>query len=142
MNKLIVLVIGNIGTGKTTFIRNLNEREKRKIIINDDYHDVDAPDLSIDINNAILRNETVIIEGNYTSRLLRSQVIYPLRLFYQNITFICFDFGSGNNKSLTRRLKGNHSDKNKIIKVHKKYKEEYQTPELTEGFYRIIRCNN
>jgi len=140
MNKLIVLVIGNIGTGKTTFISNLNIRKHRAIVINDNYPDANSPDFSMAVNNAILENNTIVIEGNYTSRFWRLQVILPIRSYYQDISFICFDFGPGNKNSLRYRLEDTHMDSLKTIETHNKYKEEYCKPELNEGFSRIIKC--
>jgi predicted kinase len=139
-NKLLVLVIGNISTGKTTFIQNLNKRKNRIVIINDDYPDVNSGDLSHDIFEALQIDKTVVLEGNYVSRHNRARVINPVSSYIRNTKFICFDFGPGNNESLERRLLNPTSNKEKIIEVHTKFLIQYNKPIIQEGFSKIITC--
>ena len=139
-DKLLALVIGNIATGKTTFIQSLNNRKNRTIILNDNYPDVTNCDLSNDIYEALLNDKTVILEGNYLDRHIRSQVINPVKSNIGNVKFICFDFGPGNNETLKRRLQNTISNKEKVIEVHNKYFSQYKKPILQEGFLKIIKC--
>ncbi len=144
MDKLLILVIGNTGTGKTKFISNLNARERRQIVKNDDYNfDIDGTiEFSLAILSALEQNKHVILEGNYMSQEIRSKVITPLKSYYENIKFICFDFGPGNEVSLNNRISNSLLDKNEIIKIHTEYKLEYEKPKDEEGFSRIIQCYN
>lgn len=138
--KLLALVMGNIATGKTTFINKLNNRVNRIIIINDNYLDVNSSDMSDDILQALFNDKTVILEGNYLSRHIRHQVINSVRNYIGNVKFICFDFGPGNKETLCRRLKDSIPNKEKIMNVYKKYRNQYQKPILQEGFSKIIKC--
>ncbi len=141
-NKLVVIVMGNIATGKTTFIDKLKIRENRTILKNDDYTEIYNGDLSNDIFESLFKNRTVVLEGNYMSRRIRSQVIKPINSFVQNVKFICFDFGPGNNSTLMRRLKNSGINEEKTKKVHSAFLTQYNEPVLNEGFLKIIKCYN
>jgi GTPase SAR1 family protein len=138
MCELFILVIGNIGTGKTTFIKRLNKRENRITIFNDDYKNVE--ELNSVVLDSINKFSVILLEGLYTSCFSRSGVISPLKIYFPEIEFLCIDFGSGNKFSLNNRKNNPTFDLDKIEVVHEKNKLEYDMPILDEGFKRIIKC--
>lgn len=141
MNKgLFVLVMGNTGTGKSHFIKTLNDRKNRVIIINDDYPSNDGILLIEDVSCALRKRKTVILEGNYTSRYSRSILLSALRSNTLTNDFICFNFGPGNKDSLKRRLSDTTLNKEKVVEVNNNYLKEYEEPVIGEGFREVFKC--
>lgn len=137
---LFVLVIGNTGTGKTTFIKSLNRRERRRIIHIDDYR-LDSNNFQGEINEALMNEMDIILEANYMTSFERSEIIRGFKTDFNHYNFICFDFGPGNEISLQRKIRDFSEISNyNIEEVHSKYKIKYQEPRHYEGFSRIIKC--
>jgi hypothetical protein len=138
-NPKLILVIGNIGTGKTSFIQKLKKRD-RVFIHNDDYKD-DIQRFNRAIMEGLALGKTVVLEGNYMTRAIRTHgIIQSLKMYFQDCEFICFNFGSGDSETLQRRLsETNDLDKENVIKVHNKYQRQYVKPILSEGFTKIIQ---
>jgi hypothetical protein len=136
--QIVVLVMGNIGTGKTFFISKLNQRVNRAFIQCDEYNS--HIDFIKDITNALALNKTLILEGNYTSRALRKEgLINSIKRYFPKCEFICFDFGPGNSETLENRLSvTDELKKNDVVRVHYQYQKEYLIPITSEGFNKII----
>ncbi len=138
---IFVILVGNTGTGKSTFLSKLNKRENRKIIINDDFYGKDYSHFSSEIFRALGENKNILLEGNYMTGRIRRSVIDTIKEYYPELIFICFDFGPGDQKSLNRRLLNPKTTREDTISIHKKYNEAYEEPQKSEGFSKVIKCN-
>jgi predicted kinase len=148
-----IIIVGNIGTGKSTFIRK-NYNKKFVVINNDsiqtsisggnyDQYDYNKRDIYNEIENLLIRkakklNFNIIIDRTNINKEKRNKYITLLKQNgFDDIYCICF--GPGNKKSLKRRLKDNRKiSKERWERVHYKFKTEYENPELSEGFQTII----
>jgi hypothetical protein len=70
----------------------------------------------------------------------RMFLIKEMKLYFNNISFFCIDFGPGNAFSLKRRLKDTSIIKEKTIAIHDEYKSKYEKPTYQEGFKIILSC--
>ena len=138
-NKLI-LVMGNIGTGKTTFINSLKKRPNRVFVKSDDYHDSFESTGIIEKN---LRNgKDVIYEGVFTHKSKRVELINYLKQYFRQCNILCYDFGPGDINTLKRRAA---EDKTKSFEEWKqlhnvnKFNYEIDKPLQSEGYSKIIR---
>lgn len=116
--KYLVLLIGNIGTGKTTFCKSLNKHNK-KIISPDDYSgSIDAikKQFEEDIELGISNYKFVIIDGKNLTIKGRDKLLYYKRRFKYTIAI---DFGKGDKHSCQRRLEQNKNNKINWIEIHK-----------------------
>ena len=138
--KHIVVVMGNIGTGKSTFVSTLNRRNHRCFIENDDYEEGQESKFNKDIESAVLSGKNIILEGNYMTRCLRSTIVNNSDFKLHGYRFVCFDFGPGNDASLKRRLAEPVIPEQETIDVHEQYKREYEKPTVYEGFSKVIYC--
>lgn len=139
-NKIFVLVIGNICTGKSTFLSSLNIKVKRKTIKNDDYQmDNSWRVFNNDVLRAIDMFDEIIIEGIYVSRRSR-KFIAEFIAHYPEMKFLCFDFGPGNDESLNRCLIHKSYGHDKIKMNHHRNRKEYERPTEKEGFFKVFKC--
>lgn len=132
--------MGNTGTGKSNFIKTLKFRERRKVIISDDYPDNNSLDLLKDISRAIDEGKVIILEGVFMLPRNRTFLINEIRPYHPNTHFICFDFGPGNNDSLNYRIENSPLSKQEVIEIHNRNQAAYEEPKYREGFNTIFRC--
>lgn len=135
---MLVLLIGNVGTGKSTFCSRLKKND-RLIICPDNYVGDDKEKqkrLFLEIENGLENYKHVIIDSPAINKSIREKLLYFKKNKYQAI---CFDFGSGNRKTVERRIKNKPKTSSyEWAKIHLKNIRDYEKPELNEGFVRII----
>ncbi len=131
--------MGNIGTGKSSFINRLNRRKGRKAIINDIYPD-NSLDFPRDVLYSLNKNFETILEGNYMSKRERMIISRDIRNMCSSVDRICFDFGPGTKETLHEKIKIDKSNKEKTQEIFYKYKNQYSKPTIREGFERIVIC--
>lgn len=137
---MLVLVIGNTGTGKSKFMSSLSDEEDCQFIFNDDYGDGSTRDFSHELWHALANSPTTYLEGVYVSKKERKALLDSIRSVYPIIRFKCYDFGPGNENSLQYRLNSTKKSKRDWDVVHREHKENYQRPSLEEGFSEIVYC--
>jgi len=140
MKKELVVFIGNVGTGKTTYC-NKHYVMGYKIIRPDDWREESLEDYSLKFNRTLrdhLRNgENVVIDGvNMKSRSREIILNFAKGDEYKKIAIV---FGKGNDESLQRRIaEPKHYTKENIKTSHEQHLNEYESPTLEEGFDEII----
>ena len=136
--KIIHIMIGGIGTGKTTLANKLSQEMSIEILRADDSDYEDESKLFEDYLNLLDNEKSFILDGKYLDKKTRQHFIK----YAKNCGYDCigYDFGPGNGISLKRRLNnpGNYSSK-EWIKDYRKDRTSYQQPQLNEGFKKIIR---
>ena len=140
----LVLLVGNIGTGKTTFRKKLEKKKKRRLFdCPDEYEDGNDVEQRLNMGKKIeygLNNGfTVIIDGPHMKCGDRNELL----LFAKNAKCksIIFDFGSGNYETLNRRIKSNSKlSAEEWKEIHENNIKDYERPEYdTDSCDRIIR---
>ena len=137
----LILLMGNVGTGKTTY-RNNNFNSGEIIICPDEWHNLNIQQkqdrLFKDLKKHLNEGKTVILDGNNISKKARVTGLHFARLAKAHVKVV--DFGPGNESSLSRRLKdpGRFSVE-QWKKIHIDNQHEYEKPELEEGINEIIQ---
>ena len=153
-NLMIYVLVGNIGTGKSTRAKELHD--ENTIIVN---YDSIFPMLSsgnysyekkkVPIYRAIeetavvtaLRNGlNVVVDRTNLTRQIRARYIEMGKRYDADI--VCIDFGSGSDESLSRRQQADDDrgkSPEKWAKVHVQMQRQYEKPSLEEGFSKIIQ---
>ncbi len=137
---MFIVLVGNIGTGKTTF-RNKLKQKKRIFVCPDEYDGTlqEKNDRMFkEIESGLKEGMDVILDGTNLEKKYRFSL-----LSFSNkakCKAIIFDFGPGNELSLKRRIQ-NSTDTNpdEWKKTHEENKKLYEKPEQTEGYDRIIK---
>jgi len=138
---MIIVLVGNIGTGKSTYIRN-NYVNDEKIISPDGWDNLTSNEKDIkflqELHNGLENNDTVVVDGNNISKIARKKYIDLAQHYNQKS--LAIDFGSGSNITLDRRITASPNE-NALVwrKSHEGYQRGYEQPELTEGFDKVIR---
>jgi predicted kinase len=144
MDKILHILTGAIGTGKSTFAKEFSESHKIPIISGDkieeesstkDENEINS-DLMLDFNYALDSESSFIIDCQNLNKYSRSLFIKPAaRLGYK---IVCHDFGPGDENSLNQRLNEPRGvDKERWKAIAKENKEAYEKPELSEGINKI-----
>lgn len=137
--KLIVLV-GNIGTGKTTFREK--EFKNEEVIICPDEWEERGEQLHKKMEKLIRENlqndRIVVIDGCNLKLSGRNLLLYWARI--ENAVSICYDFGIGTDETLQRRINDPRQTPSDIWQEeHIRNQTEYIKPELREGFKEVHR---
>ncbi len=139
----LVILVGNIGTGKTTFCKKLKKHD-RFIVCPDNYSGTkkEKRDKMIkELENGLENYKYVIVDGPSLSIKQRDKLLYFSKK--KNHNAIVFDFGIGNEFTLQRRINANPEiSPEEWGKNHNRNKREYERPENHEGFDRVIRMTN
>lgn len=142
--KQFIVLVGNIGTGKTYYSKN-NFPSKYLIVRPDDFPgDLDSKlgkMLNL-IETGLVNNETIVVDGLNLEKSQRIQLLYFVNK-YPNYKRIILDFGPGNQNTL-RRL-----TLERKFKTYDQWKEIfyenyslYQKPDINEGYDEVIEINN
>ena len=114
MNNTFYILVGNIGTGKTTWAKDFIHNNKNSAIVNPDkiFEETNSKEVtqkqSIEgIENASKIYQNVILDGNNISIKSRRSMLYFKKYFQKTIAV---NFGQGNEKSLQRRSKENQEE--------------------------------
>lgn len=154
MNKELIILVGNIGSGKTTICKKL-VKEGNVIVSRDDMrYSLGAGDylfnekteiaIELAINNLVetlcLMNFNIVIDETNMTKKDRQYYITVGKNFGYNITAMILPKLS-KKESVERRLQNNHGDTPKSIwkEVWKRKNKEYEEPTEVEGFNQIIK---
>ena len=140
----LVLLVGNIGTGKTTFRNKLEKKRKgRFFVCPGKYKGGDDVEQGIrmneEIEDGLNRGLTVIVDGPHIKCKDRNEILgFAKRA---NCKSIIFDFGSGNDESLNRRANLNlEYPYEEWKKMHEDNKRTYEQPNYEiDNYDKIIR---
>ena len=139
MNTLVILV-GNVGTGKSTFCEKL-KKDGRHIVCPDNYPGslkIKQNRMIREIEQGLDINKYVVLDGNTLSARARDKLLYFSKK--KGCKSIVFDFGPGNDITLTRRINSNKDlTPEEWTSIHERNQYEYEKPDLKEGFDRIVR---
>jgi len=150
---IMILMSGSIGTGKSTLCRKLvhiynaitiNKDSFLQSISGDVYGKFDSN--KVDIYNkaeeAIVRsafemNQCVIIDRLNYNKEERKRFIDIAK--EKSIPIICYDFGSGSEETLSRRLKNPRGVPEDVWrKLFNLVKDNYEVPSTDEGIYKVL----
>ncbi len=141
MKKELVVLVGNVGTGKTTYCKKYYALGY-EIIRPDEWKEKTKDDYSQKFNrtlrNHVKDGKSVVIDGvNMKSRSREIILNFAKGDEYRKIAIV---LGKGNDESLQRRLAEpkDYTEKN-IIFSHEQNLKEYSNPTLEEGFDEIIK---
>lgn len=160
MQKLIILV-GNIGLGKSTFARKLADEGAMVVNLDsivtmlhggnykgyrEDWKEV-YKGAQIDImQQAVISSLDIIIDNTNMKRKGRVRLISKFCQCVGGFTekkIICYDFGSGTEEGLDRRMGTPYGHEPEYWKdVYKLKKEQYERPSLEEGFDETVDMRN
>lgn len=155
VNELVILT-GNIGSGKSTFARELVTNNKDCIVVNDDaittmigggdYTNYDKSKKYLYkcielycVEAGLGSNRSVVVDMPNMNRSSRRRFIEIGKQYNANI--ISYDWGSGKIEGLTRRLKNPRGYNNWEEAFYTK-KNKYEQPSTDEGFDKIIRIRS
>jgi len=154
-DRTMIIMVGNIGTGKTSKIKQIIHKFGKYIIVCLDdlltcFHGKYKyiKDFSLMYNiiedsiiyEAMKNNSIVIIDRTCINERVRKRFIQMAK--DNNYNVACYNFGSGTDVSLKRRLvnpKGNSEDT--WITVHNNMNKIYEAPLLSEGIDEIFTVN-
>lgn len=136
---MLILLIGNIATGKTEF-RKLNFINGEKIICPDEWIGLNMNEKNqkfiSDLHKFLSERKVTVIDGNNINRKARKKYFQFAKLY--NCSIEALDFGSGNNETLKRRLSDTKTEEHGVwIDSHNYYLRNYQKPVYEEGFDKI-----
>ncbi len=144
MGKTVHILIGGIGTGKSTFASELSKKEGIRSISADEIQEIDEylSDEEVDdltdnaIENSIRHGESFIVDGKNINSRSRKWLIE--RCKQQGYNIYGYDFGKGNITTLIRRKKHHRQFTEEYWEdVYKSDLKSFETPEPDEGFDRI-----
>lgn len=151
-----MMLIGNIGTGKSTWVKRKMESQANRntyVVIDTDsiiymldgrgIYEFDETkrrlyaEIKLDIMKRCFKSGySVILDTTNMSRRLRKPYLKIAKEYCDCIYAV--NFGQGTTKSLQRRLKDNRGYPREIWKeVHKMFRDMYEPPTINEGFYDI-----
>lgn len=141
MEQYIGVLVGNVGTGKTTYAKRTFVNGEVIISVDELGSGIQADIKLYEILDKSIHNGiSVIIDATNCTIKARRKYVQIAR--NKNIRVIAYDFGSGTEKSLKNRLNnpGTHSEE-KWIKSHRGIQEKYQSPTIEEGFVQVINMS-
>jgi len=148
----VIVMVGNIGLGKSTLVRKLLNTGKYAVVNKDSliesisggYGKYDSnlvnvyneAELTV-MRTALTAGYGVIIDRLNINKEQRSKFISVANEFKANL--IAYNFGSGTEEGLDRRKKNNRGVPEAIWNdVYKKTKDSYEAPTKEEGFKKIL----
>ena len=156
-DRKLILMVGNIGSGKTTYIKNLNQEyvtlsidKMRYMMGNGDYifsYQLEEPIWQAELKlfkELIKKGINIVIDEINTNKNMRNRYIYNmLALTWEcnkyEVTAVVMPKLSMK-ESVRRRLKQPHGDSTRKNweMIWKKFDENYTAPTLEESFNKII----
>ena len=137
MRKQFVVLVGNVGTGKTRKSRELEEKGFEVVRI-DDWRHLSPKELMRNFYGTLDRltkeGKNMVVDGKNHLRKSRDRILgFPNRA--GGYTKIAMEFGPGDDKSLQRRLdEPGEFLTDQIVQAHQVTKLEYEPPSKDEGF--------
>ena len=144
MEQEIYILVGGIGTGKSTYAKKLKREQGLNILcpdkIEEQYQNCSENEIDkiIDreLKNYLNSGESFILDGKCLTRRERIDIIN--RANQNGYVVYGYDFGVGNIVSLLNRLRQPRGQPRKRWEaVYEDEKHLYEPPELKEGFERI-----
>lgn len=144
MKKTLHMLMGAIGTGKSTFAEELSIAQKIEIFsadkVEDESESNDDNEIELDIMEIYLdtldSGKSFILDGLNLTKSCRKLYITHAQKKGYNIA--CHDFGPGDKTSLDRRQNDSRGvSKERWAKIAARNKAEYQMPDSNEGFNEI-----
>ena len=142
----LVILMGNVGTGKTTIGNFVQRNYGGKRFSIDEFKEVNkilsSPDLDrklrLEIEAELMHHRSVILDGKYLLKKSRSTWIYMANRFGINV--IAIDCGCGDDLSLLARLNDNRGISEEIWrKEFETSRSMFESPVMEEGFNVILR---
>lgn len=141
---MLIILIGNIGTGKTYYRQN-NFKSNEKVICPDEWSDLGYDEKNLylisEIHKHLHNGDILIVDGNNITKKSRKKYFKFAKLYKSKI--IGIDFGKGNELTLKRRLSERPFEEHPIwTESHFYYLNKYEKPTIEEGFNEIIKVIN
>lgn len=150
------LLVGNVGTGKSTLARKLAYHTNGCVFSMDDYqqmlsagvygnYDFHKDEIyksceDVTIKAVIENGFDIIIDRTNMDKRKRSRFIKIAQNF--NLPVIVYDFGAGSDQTLLNRLKNLRGVSAETwTQVHNKFYDKYEEPTYDEGIYSIVKMN-
>jgi predicted kinase len=138
----LIVLVGNIGTGKTTYIKKHFTSDE--VILCPDQMEADGntrEEIQATLIKELKREDyaesTVIIDGLNMTKKVRMYFIFFAKKNLTKSTII--DFGSGDNDSLKRRIADPRGETPEFwTQTHNVNLETYEAPTDEEGYDEII----
>lgn len=139
----LVVLVGNIGTGKSTYRKSHFDGDT-VTVCPDEWELKEASEIQGRIiklvEEGLSKRQTVIIDGNNLTRRARDRFLFFARKHGAKATIV--DFGMGDQFSLERRAASSPEWSFKQWEeIHSQNQAEYERPEDNEKFDEIIRLN-
>lgn len=142
----LVMIMGNIGTGKTTLSKTFSEIITDCELINVDEigkknnnKKLSNNELTSKIEKGLDNGKTVIVEGTFMQKRNRNWIIFLGKR--KQVKVYLFNCGAGNEISLKRRIDKDPTNEKTWTDSHHIHFKEYEEPQLNEGFDKIIKIN-
>jgi predicted kinase len=145
----LLILIGNIGTGKSTISKYINSKFKSTIINGDEFKEANKElsrnDLDMKfyllVENELMNHRSVILDGQNLIRKYRAKWIRTAKRY--NMRVVAIDCGSGNIESLSRRLFDNRGESSVVWKQeYENSKHDYEIPSQDEEFDFILESKD
>jgi len=144
MGKTVHMLIGGIGTGKSTFAEKLAKKDSIRIISGDDIQErfKEMSDDEVDeitarlLDESFLQNKSFIVDGKHLNPRNRESLITTAK--ERGYKVYGYDFGKGSIMSLLRRLRSPRKYTEEYWEeVYQSDLKSFSTPDIDEGFDRI-----
>lgn len=149
----MIIMSGSVGTGKSTLCRKLvniynatviNKDSLLQSISGDVYGKFDSNKVNFynKAEEAVVRlalqmNQVIIIDRLNYNKEERKRFIDIAKEF--SVPVFCYDFGSGSEETLQRRIKNNRGVPERVwVKLYDLIKENYETPTVEEGIVKVL----
>ncbi len=151
MKKVVHMMMGAIGTGKSTYAEKLSRELEIEVLSGDRVEEeglfLNEGDIEIEIMESTLDHfssgKSFVLDGLFLNRESRS--LYMILAKRHDYNVIAYTGGPGDEESLANRQAAPRGvDLNKWKDIAESNKAEYEAPELNEGFIEInqISRNN
>ncbi len=153
-NRELILLVGNIGNGKTTLCKKFGERGYLIVSQDDFRYSIGAGKYTFDINyepciketakalarSFMKRDISLVIDETNMSKRIRKKYLSLAKIYEYKTRAIILPKLS-QKKSVQRRLKNNHGNTPKIVweNVWEMFDIMYEIPTKAEGFNQVIQ---
>jgi len=140
MNKILHLLIGAIGTGKSTYAEELKEKLNIDVLSADKIEG----DVEVELNimqhflESLDSGNSFILDGLNLNK--KSRQLYISLAKRSGYKIYGYDFGAGDENSKNRRLNDSRNvSSERWIELVERNKKDYEKPIIEEGFEGIFR---
>jgi predicted kinase len=136
------ILIGNIGTGKSTYAKQLSEEKKARIISCDDFESAGSDnqifqDIYGAVEKELMSGLDVIFDGKNLNREWRSTFL-SMAISRYSYTCIAHNFGIGDENSVKMKAR-NYPEQTEQFwhELHLSNQRTFEAPSYDEGFSEI-----